>query len=99
MIIVIILAAITMFFQDILEALKDQAQARNQGNMAGFFDTLMWLCLITCTTISVKALLGHILWQKILAVVLISFANFFGQKTGVAIGARFIKPRITRGLL
>lgn len=91
MIFIIILAALSMVAQDILEVLKDQSQARNRGVLAGIFDTLMWLCLITSTTVSVTALQGHNLAEKIVVIVAISVANFIGQYSGVFIGKKYIK--------
>lgn len=91
MITLAILAAVSMIFQDILEVLKDQSQARNRAVLAGVFDTLMWLTLITSTSISVTALQGHSLKMKILVISLVSLANFGGQIAGVTIGKRFIK--------
>lgn len=88
---IILLAAIAMIFQDILEVLKDQSQARNRAVLAGVFDTLMWLCLITSTTVSVTALQGHKLSEKIIVIVAISVANFVGQYSGVYIGKKYIK--------
>lgn len=91
MIWIIVLAALAMVAQDILEVLKDQSQARNRAVFAGIFDTLMWLCLITSTTVSVTALQGHKLSEKIIVIVAISVANFVGQYFGVKIGKRYIK--------
>lgn len=87
---VAILAAFAMITQDVFEVLKDQSQARNRAFLAGMFDSLMWFALITTTTISVTALQGHSLHQKILVLVLVTLANFIGQGTGVIIGKRFI---------
>lgn len=86
-----IFAALAMILQDVLEVLKDQAQARNRAILAGLFDSLMWLALITTTSISVTALQGHKINQKVLVIVLVSAANFVGQLTGVIIGEKLIK--------
>jgi hypothetical protein len=90
---VAILAAIAMVTQDIFEVLKDQAQARNRGFLAGLFDTLMWYALITSTTVSVTALQGHKLSQKVLVILLVSIANFAGQMSGVYLGSKYIKEK------
>lgn len=89
--IIAILAALSMVAQDILEVCKDQAQARNRAVLAGLFDSLMWLALITTTSISVTALQGHKTSQKVLVIILVSAANFIGQFTGVLIGKKYIK--------
>lgn len=89
--IIILLAALSMVIQDILEVLKDQAQNRHHKALAGLADTLMWLALISSTTISVTVLQGHDLTSKVEAIIFISLANFVGQYTGVAIGDRFVK--------
>jgi hypothetical protein len=86
-----IVAALSMITQDVLEVLKDQSQARNRAFLAGMFDSLMWFALITTTTISVTALQGHSLHQKVLVLILVTVANFVGQGTGVLLGKRFIK--------
>lgn len=86
-----LIAALSMCCQDVLEVLKDQAQARNRAILAGLFDSLMWLALITTTSISVTALQGHKTSQKVLVIILVSAANFVGQFTGVIIGQKLIK--------
>jgi hypothetical protein len=88
---VAILAALAMVTQDIFEVLKDQAQVRNRAILAGLFDSLMWLAVITTTAISVTILQGHSLSHKILVVGLVTIANFVGQGTGVLLGQRLIK--------
>jgi hypothetical protein len=89
-----IVAALSMICQDILEVLKDQAQARNRGFLAGLFDSLMWLALITTTSISVTALQGHKTSQKVAVLVLVTGANFIGQMTGVYFGKKYIKEKL-----
>ena len=86
-----LLAGVAMAIQDFLEVLKDQAQARNRPVLAGTFDSLMWLALITTTSISVTALQGHSLHEKIIVILVVTVANFIGQIVGVLTGKRFIK--------
>lgn len=92
--IIILLAALAMIAQDILEVLKDQAQNRSRRIVAGLCDTGMWIVLIASTTISVTILQGHSLAQKVLVIVIMSGANFVGQFTGVTLGDRIIKNQV-----
>lgn len=86
-----LLAALAMVFQDIIGVFQIQAEARNQASLAGIMDTIGWLLVITTMTISVSALQGKSLGEKVLVVVLVSLANFIGSYTGVKIGKRYIK--------
>ena len=87
----ILYAALAMIIQDIFEVLKIQADARNRGWLAGIFDSLMWLAVITTTTISVTALQSHNVHEKLLVIISVNIAHFLGQLSGVWFGKRFIK--------
>lgn len=89
-----IYAAAAMFIQDLLMVGMVQAEARNRAVLAGFLDSAGWIATITTTTISVTALQGHKLSEKILVVSAVTCANFFGSYTGVKIGKRYIKEAI-----
>ncbi len=89
-----LLAALAMVFQDIIGVFQIQAEARNQASLAGIMDTIGWLLVITTMTISVSALQGKSLGEKVLVVVLVSVANFIGSYTGVKIGKRYIKQDV-----
>jgi hypothetical protein len=91
MIEVALLAASSMVCQDIFEVLKDQSQARNRAFLAGCFDSLMYLALLTSNYIAITTLQGHKLSEKILVVSLVTVANFIGQGSGVLLGKRYIK--------
>ena len=89
-----LLAALCMVFQDILGTLMVQAEARNHGWIAGLCDTTMWLFAITTTSISVTALQGHNVHEKVLVVILVSLANVIGSRLGVFLGKKYIKEQI-----
>lgn len=89
-----ILAAISMTAQDILAVIMVQAESRNRAVLAGVMDTLGWLLTITTMTISVTALQGHSLSQKVLVITLVSLANFGGSYLGVKIGKKYVKELI-----
>ena len=84
-------AALAMFAQDIIGVIQVQAEARNRGRLAGLCDVVGWLLAISTLTISVSALQGHNLANKITVIILVSIANYFGSDYGVAIGRRFVK--------
>ena len=85
-----VIAAVTMLFTDVLGTVMVIAEAHEQGWLAGWMDTAQWLVGITTTTITVTALQGHNLNQKIAVIVLVSAANLFGTKLGQMIGSRFV---------
>lgn len=86
-----LLAAVAMVINDILGVLMVQAEARNHGWLAGFFDSLQWFAAIATTTISVTALQGHSFREKALVIVFVTAANLVGARLGVAIGKKYIK--------
>jgi hypothetical protein len=88
---VAVLAALAMFIQDVLSVLLVQAEARNRASLAALFDSIMWLAGIATTTISVTALQGHSLAEKIVVIAAVTAANVAGSYTGVPLGKRFIK--------
>lgn len=88
---VALLAALAMVAQDILGVLMVQAEARNRGYLSGVLDSLQWFAVISTTTISVTALQGHNLREKLLVIVFVTAANLLGSIVGVAIGKRYIK--------
>jgi hypothetical protein len=86
-----LLAAFAMLWNDILGTLMVQAEARNRGVLAGVFDSLQWFAAICTTTISVTALQGHSLHEKVLVIILVSCANLTGSVIGVLVGKKLIK--------
>lgn len=86
-----VLAALAMVVNDIFGTLMVQAEARNRGWLAGMFDSLQWFATITTTTISVTALQGHSLHEKVLVICLVTAANLCGSAIGVYVGKRIIK--------
>lgn len=88
---VALLAALAMVIQDLVGVLLVQAEARNRAWQAAACDSLMWLAGISTTSISVTALQGHSLHEKVLVVVFVSLANVIGTFSGVLIGKKFIK--------
>ena len=86
-----LLAGVCMLGQDVLSVLMVQAEARNRGKLAGALDSVAWLFGIAMTTITVTALQGHDLQQKVLVVSVVTAANFGGSWAGVWIGQRWIK--------
>ena len=93
--VIALIAAITMVVTDVLGVIMVMAEARNRGWLAGWMDTAQWLVGITTTTITVTALQGHSLNEKVLVVVLVSAANLFGTKLGQVIGHRFVSDKTT----
>jgi hypothetical protein len=89
-----LLAALCMIFQDVLGTVMVQAEARNHGWIAGICDTVMWLFAIATTAISVTALQGHNLHQKILVIVFVSGANLIGSRLGVLVGNHLVKEQV-----
>lgn len=86
-----LLAGLAMVVNDIFGTLMVQAEARNRGWLAGIFDSLQWFATITTTTISVTALQGHSLHEKVLVILLVTAANLVGSVIGVLVGKRLIK--------
>lgn len=89
-----LLAALCMVFQDVLGTLMVQAEARNHGWLAGFCDSVMWLFSIATTAISVTALQGHNIHEKVLVILLVTLANLVGSRLGVYFGKKYIKEQI-----
>lgn len=92
---VALIAAATMVVTDVLGVVMVMAEARNRGWLAGWMDTAQWLVGIATTTISVTALQGHSLSEKIWVVALVSAANLFGTKLGQLIGKHFVTDKTT----
>lgn len=92
--IIALIAAATMVVTDVIGVVMVQAEAHNRGWLAGWLDTLGWLVGIATTTISVTALQGHSLSEKILVVGLVSAANLFGTKLGQVVGKRIVKGAV-----
>ncbi len=86
-----LLAGAAMFVQDLLSAPLSQAEARNRAHLAGLLDTVGWIVAITTTFISVDVLQGHSLSAKIMVVVLVSGANYFGTLLGTKLGKRYVR--------
>lgn len=86
-----LIAAVAMVVQDILGVIFVMASTRGRGRLAGSMDATQWLVGITTTTISVNALSGHSWSEKILVVVLVTAANYFGTVWGEKIGSRYVK--------
>lgn len=90
---VAILAAVTMVLTDVTGTIMVMAEARNRGWLAGWLDTAQWLVGIVTTTVSVTALQGHSLSEKVWVILLVSAANLFGTKLGQVLGSRFVKDK------
>ena len=82
---------IAMVLQDVLGILMVQAEARNHSWMTAHFDTLQMFALLTTQTISITAMQGHSLNQKVLVIIAMTLGNYVGALTGVPLGKRFIK--------
>lgn len=91
-----LLAALAMFLQDIIAVPLTQAEARNKAHLAGLLDTLGWLVAIATTFISVNTLQGDDIVAKVLVIVLVSCANYFGTLVGTKIGQRYVKEDATK---
>lgn len=89
-----IIAALAMVVQDVLSVFVVQAEARNRAVLTGVFDTAAWLAVVTTQAISITALQGHDLREKVVVIVFISCANFAGSVLGVVWGKHFIKAAI-----
>lgn len=86
-----VVAAAAMVVTDIVSVVQVQAENRERGWLAGWMDVVGWLVAITTTTISVSALQGHSLTEKVWVVALVSAANLGGTKLGQMIGKRWVK--------
>lgn len=91
-----IIAAVAMVATDVLGVIMVQAEAANRGWLAGWMDTAQWLVGIATTTISVTALQGHSLSEKVWVVLLVSAANLLGTKLGQVIGKKLLASRHIR---
>jgi hypothetical protein len=87
----IALACVTMILTDVLGVLLVQAEARNHGWLAGWFDTAQWIPGIVCSAITITILQGHSTLAKALIIVFVSMANLFGTKYGQSLGTKYIK--------
>ena len=86
-----LLASGCMIFQDCLGVMMVQAEARNRGWIAGLCDSIMWLFAISTTALTITALQGHSLHEKVLVIVAVTVANLVGSQLGVLVGKRYIK--------
>jgi len=91
MALIVVMAALAMFAQDILATLLVQAEARNRAGLAAILDAVQWGAGIATTTISVTALQGHSGALKAAVVLAVTAANITGSYTGVVLGKRLIK--------
>lgn len=89
--VIALLAAVCMYFQDLMAVFLVQAEARNRAVLAGLMDSLMWIFGISTTAISIDALLNGTFTQKAEVIAAVTIANFFGSYSGVKIGHRYIK--------
>ncbi len=89
------MAGISMVIADILSVLLVQAEARNRAHLAGLLDALGWGAAIIVTFITVTALQGHNMTEKVLVVLVISAANYAGSLIGVKFGSRFVHDATT----
>ena len=90
---VAVIASATMVAADIISTIQVMASARNRGWLAGWLDTAGWLVAITTTTLTVTALQGRSLLEKVWVIVLVSAANLFGTKIGQVIGTKYVKDK------
>ena len=86
-----IIAAVCMFFLDILEIAKAQGAARNRGWVVATADTLFYFVSIIGTTIAAFTLHGVNNAEKVWVLGLVTAANVAGNLTGTALGKRFIR--------
>lgn len=96
--IVALVAAIAMVVTDIVGVIQVQAEAANRGWLAGFCDAIAWGVGIATVTISVSALQGHNMGEKILVVALVTVANIVGTKLGQVIGKKLLASRHVKRL-
>ncbi len=95
---IIFLAALAMICQDILATCLVIAEARGHRLVAGLLDAGQWGAGITTTTVSVTALQGHRLSEKVIVVAAMTAANIGGTFAGVWTGQRFIDDGEREGL-
>ena len=88
---IIYFAALSMIFQDLFEAMKDQAQNRDHPFYAGLFDSLMYLAWVPSAYVAVTIWSSHSVFHEVYALSLITLANFIGQGVGVLAGQKLIK--------
>lgn len=91
--IVALIAAIAMVITDIVGVIQVQAEAANRGWLAGICDAVAWGVGIATLTISVSALQGHNMGEKILVVTLVTIANVVGTKLGQVVGKKILSSR------
>lgn len=89
---VLVLAGISMIFQDLIAVTMVQAESRNKAALSGVLDMAGWGLAITTNTIAISALQGHNTGLKIAVIAVVSVANFIGSYSGVKIGEKYIKP-------
>ena len=85
------LAGAAMFASDAIATVMVMEESRGHGWTAGLLDTMGWYVAITTTTISVTALQGHNLTEKILVIAFVSTANLIGTKFGQVMGSWLTK--------
>ena len=90
-----LLAALCMVFEDIIATVMVQAEAGNHGIISGLCDCIGWGLAIATTAITVTALQGHNLHEKILVITLVTIANFLGSILGVEVGKRVFKMNVS----
>ena len=93
---IVFLAALSMFVQDLLCVVMVQAEARNKAVLAGVMDALAWPVGIFCTTVSVTALQSHQLGMITLVIIAVTLANFFGSYVAVRLGKRWVKEKLEK---
>lgn len=85
-----LLAGLSMFVKDSLEALIAQAETRGHGVMAGGLDVIKWLAEITTVTIAVTNIFEHGWVAAIPIIICVEIGNFTGRLAGTRLGDRFI---------
>lgn len=85
-----LLAAASMFLQDLLGVGLVQAEARNKANLAAIFDSLGYFAALATMAISINAVNGGSLSEKALVLGFVSVANYAGTYLGVRLGKRWI---------
>ena len=86
-----LIAALAMVAQDVLAVCMTQAEARNKGLLAGLLDAGMFLFALATYHLSLNALNGHSMTEKIIVIGAVTAANILGSLLGVKIGKRWIK--------
>lgn len=85
-------AAGAMVVQDILGTIMVVAESKERAHLAASMDTLGWLALITCTSVSVDTLTTGTWHARIAVILAVSVANYAGTYLGTRLG-----HRLTRG--